>query len=438
VRAEVDRVWTTPDELTVARPRSAPRRGVRGRLILAAHRVALAMLAAALRARPRAPARGERSKVTILLAHAYGIGGTTRTVLNVAGHLAGGHDVEVLSIVRRRDEPLLPHPPGVTVTAVDDQRAGPGGPLDRLLRALPSVLLLPVDRRMHGWASLRTDVALVRALWRVRAGVVMGTRPSLNVLVSALRRPGLVAIGQEHMNLDSHRPDLRHELLRCYRRLDAAVLLTDHDRDSFRSALGEGPRLVTIPNAVPPLPGPGSELDRPVVVAVGRLTPQKGFDRLIPAFAGVVRRRPDWTLKICGGGRMRRELERLIVEHELSDHVTLLGSVPHIERQLARASIFVLSSRFEGLPMAMIEAMSKNLPVVAFDCPTGPAEVVEHGRSGLLVPNGDVDALAAAILELIEDVPRRRAFGAAAAARAEAFSMDVVGLRWDSLISELA
>jgi glycosyltransferase involved in cell wall biosynthesis len=290
---------------------------------------------------------------------------------------------------------------------------------------------------MREWASLRTDVRLVRALWRVRDGVVMGTRPSLNVLVSALRRPGLVAIGQEHMNLAAHRPELRAELLRCYRRLDAAVLLTEGDRAGYREALGEGPTLVAIPNAVPVLPGPRSSLDRPVAIAVGRLTPQKGFDRLIPAFAKVVERHPEWTLRICGGGRLRKELERLVGEHDLANHVTLLGSISDIERQLAASSMFVLSSRFEGLPMAMIEAMSKGLPVVAFDCPTGPAEVVEHGRSGLLVPNGDVEALAAAILELIEDEARRHAYGAAAAQRAEAFSLPAVGARWDNLITAL-
>ncbi|MDX6666566.1 MAG: hypothetical protein QOG68_2772, partial [Solirubrobacteraceae bacterium] len=122
---------------------------------------------------------------------------------------------------------------------------------------------------------------------------------------------------------------------------------------------------------------------------------------------------------------------------DLANHVTLLGSVRAIERQLAAASIFALSSRFEGLPMALIEAMSKGLPAVSFDCPTGPREVIEHERSGLLVPNGDVAGFAAAMLGLMEDEPRRRAYGAAATARAASFSLDVVGPRWDSLIAGL-
>jgi glycosyltransferase involved in cell wall biosynthesis len=99
--------------------------------------------------------------------------------------------------------------------------------------------------------------------------------------------------------------------------------------------------------------------------------------------------------------------------------------------------MYVLSSRFEGLPMVMVEAMSLGLPVVSFDCPTGPREVIQHGRSGLLVPDGDVDALAAGMLELVEDDARRRELGAGAAARAKDFSLDSIGPRWEALLADL-
>lgn len=373
--------------------------------------------------------------MTFLLAHAYGMGGTTRTCLNVAGHLAARHEVEVLSMVRRRTKPVFQHPAGVTVTPIDDRVSGHSG---WFLRRFPSLLVLPVDRRMNAWSSLQTDLELVRALWRVRSGVLIGTRPSLNVLVAATRRPGLAGIGQEHMNLDSHRPDMRSELMRCYPKLDVTVLLTEHDRAAFRAALAPGTPLAVIPNAFTRLPGGRARLDRKTVIAVGRLTPQKGFDLLIPAFAQVVDARPDWSLCICGGGAGRSGLEQSVADHGISEHVTLLGPVRHIERQLLRASIFVLSSRFEGFPMAMLEGMSKGLPVVAFDCPTGPAEIVEHGKSGLLVPNGDVAGLAEAMLELIENDELRHRQGAAAAVRARAFSLDDVGQRWERLIADAA
>ena len=100
--------------------------------------------------------------------------------------------------------------------------------------------------------------------------------------------------------------------------------------------------------------------------------------------------------------------------------------------------MFVLSSRSEGFPMVLLEAMSQGLPAVSFDCPTGPAEIIEDGRTGFLVPAGDVDALGEAILELIRDESKRRRFGAAAAERAEDYSPGRIGALWDDLVAEVA
>lgn len=105
--------------------------------------------------------------------------------------------------------------------------------------------------------------------------------------------------------------------------------------------------------------------------------------------------------------------------------------------RMEQASIFVLSSRWEGFPMVLLEAMTKGLPVVSFDCPMGPADIVEDGRTGFLVPDGDVGALAASILELVRDEPKRRRFGAAAAERAQAFTLPRIGPRWEELLADL-
>jgi glycosyltransferase involved in cell wall biosynthesis len=110
-----------------------------------------------------------------------------------------------------------------------------------------------------------------------------------------------------------------------------------------------------------------------------------------------------------------------------------------MERQMANASMFVLSSRFEGLPMVLLEAMRAGLPVVAFDCPTGPREVVADGETGLLIEDGDEAALGAAMLRLIDDEALRRRFGAAGRRRVESeYTMDAVGSRWEALIADAA
>jgi glycosyltransferase involved in cell wall biosynthesis len=121
----------------------------------------------------------------------------------------------------------------------------------------------------------------------------------------------------------------------------------------------------------------------------------------------------------------------------MEGNIALLGNVRNMADQFEQASIFVLSSRREGFPMVLIEAMSKGLPVVSFDVPTGPAELVEDGVTGFLLPKGDVDAMAEAMLELIRDEPKRRRFGAAAAERAQEYTIATVGQQWDDLLADL-
>ena len=152
-----------------------------------------------------------------------------------------------------------------------------------------------------------------------------------------------------------------------------------------------------------------------MVVAAGRLVGAKGFDRLIRAFTWVAEAHPGWRLRICGGGPARAALAALIDELRLGGRVELAGKVRDIEAELEAASVFALSSRVEGLPLALLEAMAKGLAVVSFDNCAGPCEVIEHGADGLLVPGGDERALARAICALIESPDLRRRLGGARA-----------------------
>ena len=378
-----------------------------------------------------------RPKVYFLLMHAWGMGGTIRTVLNTAEYLSKNHDVEVLGMIRTRDRPFFDLPPGVPLTPIVDGRDNaPRGRLRRFLEGFPSLLFSHADpsvRVINFW----TDLQLVRVLRKRRAGVLIGTRPGLNLLARLVAGPRMAKVGQEHMHLSNHPRKLQRAMRRGYPKLDALAVLTESDLREYGELLGDSARVEQIPNAVTPLDGGVSDLSSKTVVAAGRLKHQKDFRRLIRAFAQVAAKHPDWQLKIFGDGPNRERLEQLIAELGLEDSVALPGPVRNVGPELAAASIYALSSRREGFPMVLLEAMSKGVPVVSFDCPTGPREIVRSGENGLLVPHQDVDALAAGMIRMIEDEDLRRRCGAGALATAERYSIDVIGARWEELLAEV-
>jgi glycosyltransferase involved in cell wall biosynthesis len=386
--------------------------------------------------------------IRYLIANAFGAGGTIRTTLTMAGHLAADHDVEVVSVLRDRPEPAFTFDPALRVRVLTDltDPEGPGRPWAAVGRSVgawaqdrPSRLIDPHDRRYRRF-SLRTDAALLRFLRSVRDGVLVSTRPGLNLAVARFVRPSVVRVGQEHIHLSHHRsrqPALHDAIGTHYGNLDAVVTLTTADADEYRALLGDDMRILAIPNAVPS-PGVRAALDRPLVVAAGRLTGHKGFDRLIRAFRRVADVRPDWQLRIFGEGQKRPALQVLIDELGLADSVRLMGFADRLPQEMTAASIFAMSSRFEGFPMVLLEAIACGLPPVSFDCPTGPRDLIDDGVNGLLIANGDIDALGEGLLRLIDDEKGRRAMGAAALETSRRFTPEAIAARWVDLFATLA
>jgi glycosyltransferase involved in cell wall biosynthesis len=140
---------------------------------------------------------------------------------------------------------------------------------------------------------------------------------------------------------------------------------------------------------------------------MGRLHPQKGFDLLLEAFSRIKDQYPDWSLTILGDGPLREQIESLRDELGLKGRVHLPGAVKNPHQVLKQAELFVLSSRREGFSLALLDAMSYGLPVVAFDCRSGPREIIRDGVDGVLVPPEDVGAMAEALGRLMSDESER-------------------------------
>ncbi|MFG1945996.1 glycosyltransferase family 4 protein [Nonomuraea sp. NPDC048826] len=377
-------------------------------------------------------------KIRYLMLHAYGMGGTIRTVVNQANAMArAGHDVEIVSVVRRRNKPQFAIHQDVRLSALVDQRQGrePDSLARRAWRRLRGKIV-PRGEFAAEYFTERVEKAVMDYVSALPDGILVTTRPALN-LIAARRAPkSVVKVAQEHMNLTAYPDTIRQEIVRHYGGFDAVAVLTKTNQIEYQEILPDT-RIVQIPNAVHKVDQERSTQRNPVVVAAGRLVPQKGFDLLIQAFAQVVADHPEWKLRVFGNGPREARLQAQIDELGLSDNVALLGRTERLDDELAAASVYALSSRFEGLPMVMIEAMTHALAVVAFDCPTGPRDVLTDGADGLLVPPRDVDALAAALKKVIRDRGRRIDMGAAAAATARGYAPDVVMPMWEDLFTEL-
>jgi glycosyltransferase involved in cell wall biosynthesis len=377
-------------------------------------------------------------KIRYMLLHAYGMGGTIRTVVNQANAMAAaGHEVEIVSVVRRRSSPQFSIDERVKLSALVDQRQGV--PVDSLARKVwrrARGKIVPYGEFAAGYFTERVEQAVIDYVSSLDGGILVTTRPALN-LISARRTPATVKrVAQDHMNLGSYPEPVRAQITRHYGAFDAVVVLTETSRSEYRGAL-PGTPIVRIPNAVHMADRRHSDQSNPVVIAVGRLVPQKGFGMLINAFAEAAADHPQWQLRIFGTGPNKERLEAKAAESGLGDRIHLMGRSERIHDELAQSSIYALSSRIEGLPMAMIEAMGHALPVVAFDCPTGPADVLTPEVDGVLVPPRDVDALAGELRRVMGDRELRQRLGTAAAETAQDYAPEAVMPLWEDLFAAL-
>jgi glycosyltransferase involved in cell wall biosynthesis len=180
--------------------------------------------------------------------------------------------------------------------------------------------------------------------------------------------------------------------------------------DGYFSFLPARKRFV-VPNAFPPHSYSHSEERSRTIIAVGRLVQVKGFDLLIEAFAKIVSAAPGWKLEIWGEGNQESALRERIQQKDLGGRVFLKGLTADPLKEMSKAEFLVCSSRSEGFGNVLVEAMSVGIPVISFDCPSGPRDIVVSGETGYLVPNGDVDALAGAMQRLLEKEEERSVMG---------------------------
>jgi glycosyltransferase involved in cell wall biosynthesis len=212
---------------------------------------------------------------------------------------------------------------------------------------------------------------------------------------------------------------------------------------SFRKMVPRVKRIEVVPNPLPDellllQPETVERSARKRLVAVGRLNTQKQFDLLIDVFATLAPEFPDWDLWIWGEGPERAVLEAQVARLQMGERVLMPGKTTSPWEEMARSDAFVLSSRYEGLPMAMLEGMALGLATVAFDCKSGPRELTRDGEDGVLVPPGDKSALIDALRRVMSDDALRAELGRKAAASVrQRYSSPAILRQWDAIFAQL-
>lgn len=217
------------------------------------------------------------------------------------------------------------------------------------------------------------------------------------------------------------------------KQLDKFIVLTEEDKASWT----ELSNVEVIPDSLAFDIAEVSPMKAKRVIAVGRYVYQKGFDLLLQAWAKIEKQFPDWELAIYGMGD-RSPYENLARQLGVDmNRCHLNGSTQNIKKEYLESSLFVFSSRFEGFGMVLIEAMACGLPVVSFDCPCGPKDIVSHDEDGLLVPSGDIDKLANAMSQLMDSYELRHQMAKNAICNVRRFQIDEIADRWQLLFEDV-
>lgn len=367
------------------------------------------------------PALDDKPRRVTLVIATLGWGGAQKIITAMANHWAGqGWHVTLISMDEENEPPFFPIDEAVELVAL----------------GVKGHTASPIQALRENWRRLTT---LRQALQDSKPDAVISFLSATNVRVLlATAGLNLPVIVSERGDPNRRSISWAWRWLRAaiYPFAKASVAQTDYARDYFHGLIRRHCLVIPNPVLMPKKPAPRTSK---TVVGVGHLVQVKGFDVLVRAFGRIAQNHPDWRLRIWGHGAERERLLALATELGIEDRLELPGLTDQPGAWTSEASVFVLASRHEGFPNALLEAMASGLPVIATDCPVGgPRAMIIPGQNGLLVPNEDETAMADALDQLLTDETLAARLASAARERAEDFAMDKVMARWTELVESLA
>lgn len=356
-------------------------------------------------------------KICFLIGNLNNFGGTERVSSIIANELSeSGYDISMASIIDG-DKPFYPLNDKIKVTSLSKSNI-------RILYQTPKIIY-NLRRLIKNEGIDILIVVDTMSVW---------------FSIPAVLGLDIKHIGWEHFNFNS---DLGKSSRRISRQLaarycDSVVTLTETDKKYWLNGTKHQSQITAIPNPAPfSVQNDFHKEKTKIVLAVGRLTQIKGFDVLLKAWVEVNKSKPNWKLLIVGEGEDRSKLEKFINKNNLTNSVELVGKTNDVSQYYKKAEIYCLSSHFEGFPMVLLEALSFGLPVVSFDCDTGPAEILE-GTGSILVPQDDIGSLAKSLVNLMNNDENRKVISVKSKNKAELYQTENILKQWIALLEKLS
>jgi len=377
-------------------------------------------------------------KTVRIIALHLDFGGIEKAICSIANMFAERCEVEIISVYNMPNAPAYPLDDRIRVRYLLDDVPNRTEWKAALRARKPAKLVKESFRALKILVGKR--LAVIKAIKNIEEGVLICTRHEDNILLSKYGHKEVLKIAQLHHD---HRFNERllNGFKNKYRNIDYFAQLTPKLQSEVRDIMRDNKhtKVVYVPNFLEYYPDMSAvESREKTILAVGRLTPVKGFDRLINIFSHIHAEAPDWKLRIIGDGEEREKLEECIISCGLSGYVELPGRMDSkgVEEEMKKASVYAMTSLSEGLPFVLMEAQSCGMPIVAFDVRVGPAAVVENNVDGFLVEDECYSNYEGMLLKLINDEELRKKMGKAAIISAQEYSKENVAKKWFSIIGE--
>lgn len=284
-------------------------------------------------------------------------------------------------------------------------------------------------------------LVLIKAFRQIKEGTILSSRNEDTILLSLFGQKKVVKIGHIHHNIEKN-DAVTKSLMKRYRHIDAVVFLTEELRDKaeqWTQGRRNQTKYVAIANAITPMTNPIQAKREKVILSVGRLHPDKGYNRLLNAFKVIHASAPEWQLQIIGEGPLLPTLQEQVAQLELTEHVAFLGFLDNqtMRQKMLEGSIYAMTSESEGFGIVLVEAMDAGLPLIAYDVPVGPRAIIANQKNGFLIENNNQTEFVQKALMLIKDKTLREEFGEYSQKVAQKYTIDQVFSEWLLLLESI-